>query len=74
MARRILDKLFSVIGTDHPQAVEQQRIRRYKGDGFDYLLTNNPDEMRRSDGARFSGRKERHRKTFSESQTDRPVL
>ena len=42
----ILDKLFSVIGADHPRAVEQQRIRRYKGDGFDYLLTNNPDEMR----------------------------
>jgi phytoene dehydrogenase-like protein len=42
----ILDKLFSVIGSDHPQAVEQQRIRRYKGNGFDYLLTNNPDEMR----------------------------
>jgi phytoene dehydrogenase-like protein len=42
----IVDKLFSVIGRDHPQAVEQQRIRRYKGDGFDYLLTNNPDEMR----------------------------
>jgi len=42
----ILDKLFSVIGRDHPKAVEQQRIRRYKGDNFDYLLTNNPDEMR----------------------------
>ena len=42
----IVDKLFSVIGSDHPRAVEQQRIRRYKGDGFDYLLTNNPDEMR----------------------------
>jgi prolycopene isomerase len=42
----ILDKLFTVIGRDHPQALEQQRIRRYKGNGFDYLLTNNPDEMR----------------------------
>jgi phytoene dehydrogenase-like protein len=42
----ILDKLFSVIGRDHPKAIEQQRIRRYKGDNFDYLLTNNPDEMR----------------------------
>jgi phytoene dehydrogenase-like protein len=42
----IVDKLFSVIGADHPRAVEQQRIRRYKGEGFDYLLTNNPDEMR----------------------------
>jgi phytoene dehydrogenase-like protein len=42
----ILDKLFKAIGTDHPKATEQQRIRRYKGNGFDYLLTNNPDEMR----------------------------
>ena len=42
----IVDKLFSAIGSDHPRAIEQQRIRRYKGDGFDYLLTNNPDEMR----------------------------
>ena len=42
----ILDKLFSVIGADHPRAVEQQRIRRYKGNRFDYLLTNNPNEMR----------------------------
>jgi phytoene dehydrogenase-like protein len=42
----ILDKLFNAIGTDHPKAIEQQRIRRYKGGHFDYLLTNNPDEMR----------------------------
>jgi phytoene dehydrogenase-like protein len=42
----ILDKLFNAIGTDHPKAIEQQRIRRYKGEKFDYLLTNNPDEMR----------------------------
>lgn len=42
----ILDKLFNAIGSDHPKAVEQQRIRRYKGEDFDYLLTNNPDEMR----------------------------
>ncbi len=42
----ILDKLFNVIGRDHPKAIEQQSIRRYKGDNFDYLLTNNPDELR----------------------------
>jgi phytoene dehydrogenase-like protein len=42
----IVDKLFNAIGSDHPHAVEQQRIRRYKGEDFDYLLTNNPDEMR----------------------------
>jgi phytoene dehydrogenase-like protein len=42
----ILDKLFNAIGSDHPRAVEQKRIRRYKGENFDYLLTNQPDEMR----------------------------
>jgi phytoene dehydrogenase-like protein len=42
----ILDKLFNAIGTDHPRAIEQQRIRRYKGENFDYLLTNQPDELR----------------------------
>lgn len=39
-------KLFKAIGTDHPEAVVQQRIRRYKGEGFDYLLTYQPDEFR----------------------------
>jgi phytoene dehydrogenase-like protein len=42
----ILDKLFNAIGSDYPRAIEQLRIRRYKGEHFDYLLTNDPDEMR----------------------------
>jgi phytoene dehydrogenase-like protein len=42
----MLEKLFKAIGNDYPRAVEQQRIRRYKGEKFDYLLTNNPDELR----------------------------
>ena len=41
-----LARLFDAIGSDHPQPPEQQRIRRYKGEHFDYLLTNNPNEMR----------------------------
>jgi len=39
-------KLFDILGTDHPEAVPQKRIRRYKGKDFDYLLTNNPDEWK----------------------------
>ena len=39
--------LFDILGDDYPRAVQQHRIRRYKGDGFDYLLTNNPDELKR---------------------------
>jgi phytoene dehydrogenase-like protein len=42
----ILDKLFKAIGSDHPKAIEQCRIRRYKGENFDYLLTSKPDDMR----------------------------
>ncbi|MEO6230631.1 MAG: NAD(P)/FAD-dependent oxidoreductase [Ferruginibacter sp.] len=42
----LVSRLFDVLGTDHPNAVQQKRIRRYKGDTFDYLLTNNPDEWR----------------------------
>jgi phytoene dehydrogenase-like protein len=42
----LVDKLFEAIGSDHPRAVEQQRIRRYKGEHFDYLLTNKPDTLR----------------------------
>ena len=42
----MLTRLFDVLGKDHPAAVPQQRIRRYLGKGYDYLLTNNPDEMR----------------------------
>ena len=42
----ILDKLFKAIGSDHPKAVEQNRIRRYKGESFDYLLTSKPDDLR----------------------------
>lgn len=39
-------KIFDIIGSDHPHAVPQKRIRRYKGDTYDYLLTNNPDELK----------------------------
>ena len=42
----LVSRLFDVLGNDYPRAVQQKRIRRYKGDGFDYLLTNNPDEWR----------------------------
>ena len=39
-------KIFDLLGNDHPNVVPQKRIRRYKGESFDYLLTNNPDEWR----------------------------
>lgn len=39
-------KIFDILGSDHPVVVSQKRIRRLKGDSFDYLLTNNPDDFR----------------------------
>ena len=42
----LICRVFDLIGKDYPRAVSQQRIRRYKGNDFDYLLTNNPDEWR----------------------------
>ncbi|MEP7143590.1 MAG: NAD(P)/FAD-dependent oxidoreductase [Ferruginibacter sp.] len=42
----LVSRLFDVLGSDHPNAIQQKRIRRYKGEDFDYLLTNNPDEWR----------------------------
>ncbi|HVM88189.1 MAG TPA: NAD(P)/FAD-dependent oxidoreductase [Puia sp.] len=43
---KMVFKLFDILGKDYPAAKPQTRIRRYKGENFDYLLTNNPDEFR----------------------------
>ncbi|MBL7717392.1 MAG: NAD(P)/FAD-dependent oxidoreductase [Flavipsychrobacter sp.] len=40
------EKVFRILGSDHPKVIPQQRIRRYKGETHDYLLTNNPDELK----------------------------
>lgn len=42
----LVTKVFSLIGDDYPRSVVQSRIKRYKGDDYDYLLTSNPDEFR----------------------------
>src|SRR5690606_323414 len=42
----LVTKVFDILGNDYPRAMVQQRIKRYKGDNFDYLLTDNPDEFR----------------------------
>src|ERR1044072_534344 len=39
-------KIFEILGSDHPKVVPQKRIRRYKGETHDYLLTNNPEELK----------------------------
>jgi len=39
-------RLFNVLGNDYPKALTQKRIRRFKGDDYEYLLTNNPDDLK----------------------------
>lgn len=40
------NRIFEFLGNDYPRAIPQRRIRRYKGDGYDYLLTNEPDKLK----------------------------
>ena len=42
----IMHTVFETIGTDYPKVTQQKRIKRYTGDHHDYLLTNNPDELK----------------------------
>src|SRR6188474_854803 len=42
----MVTRIFDLLGNDHPSAISQKRIRRYLGKGYDYLLTDNPDDFR----------------------------
>lgn len=42
----VAGKIFEILGKDHPVAVAQKRIRRYVGNHHNYLLTNNPEELK----------------------------
>jgi prolycopene isomerase len=39
----LITRVFDVIGKDHPRADQQKRVKRYLGDTYDYLLTDNPE-------------------------------
>lgn len=43
----IVNKVFSLIGPDFPRAKPQKRIKRFIGKEFNYLLTDNPDELKK---------------------------
>ena len=49
----MVDKVFRYLGGEVPQATPLQRIRRYKGDSYDYLLTRNPDALKADWLSRF---------------------
>jgi prolycopene isomerase len=42
----MVTRVFDLIGEDHPRPRTQQLIKRYKGDSFDYLLTDRPDDLK----------------------------
>ncbi len=42
----VVTRIFDLIGSDYPVAQPQKRIKRYLGKNFDFLLTNNPDELK----------------------------
>jgi phytoene dehydrogenase-like protein len=39
-------RVFKMLGEDYPRPQLMERIQRHIGEGHDYLLTNNPDELR----------------------------
>lgn len=45
-ANGMAGKIFSILGSDYPKAKPQKRIKRYISHSHDYLLTNNPDELK----------------------------
>ncbi|MBL4651622.1 MAG: NAD(P)/FAD-dependent oxidoreductase [Flavobacteriales bacterium] len=42
----LVTKIFKIIGTDYPKAKQQKDIRRFISDDFNYLVSNNPNELR----------------------------
>ncbi|MDP6909829.1 MAG: NAD(P)-binding protein, partial [Flavobacteriales bacterium] len=44
--RGLVTKVFDFIGNDHPVAPLQSKIKRYIGDSYNYLLTDNPDDFK----------------------------
>jgi prolycopene isomerase len=42
----LVNRIFSHIGPDFPVCKEMKRIRRYKGESFDYFLTTDPYDLR----------------------------
>lgn len=42
----LVTRVFDFIGKDHPVAPLQVNIKRYIGDSYNYLLTDNPDELK----------------------------
>lgn len=55
--RGLVTRAFDIIGSDHPTAEPQIRIKRYVGDTYDYLLTTDPDKLKEEWIAKFPSEK-----------------
>jgi len=42
-----VSRIFKIIGSDYPKSKEQKKIRRFVSDDFDYLITNNPNVLKK---------------------------
>lgn len=64
----LVRRVFDLIAPGSPQTLDNTRIRRFKSDSYDYLLTNNPDEMRDDIISHFSHEEKAIRKFFKASK------
>jgi len=61
-------KLFEYLGADFPKCRPLTRVRRYKGDSFDYLLTNDPVRLQDRLIKDFPSEKEGIRRFFKDAR------
>jgi prolycopene isomerase len=61
-------KTFQFLGNDFPRPRTQTLIRRMKGETFDYLLTNNPDDLKEQWIRKFSHEKKGIERFFKDAE------
>lgn len=61
-------KILSMVDTSVPVCKSMEHIRRYKGESFDYLLTNQPDEFRDALIQDFSKDRDGIRRMFEDAR------
>jgi phytoene dehydrogenase-like protein len=64
----IINTVFETIGTDYPKAICQKRIKRFTGDHHNYLLTDNPDELKLELQQKFPHEKEGIERFFKDAK------
>lgn len=64
----LVTKIFKLIGSDHPVCKTHKKIRRYKGDRTDFLLTVEPDLMKAEMIKKFPDEKDGIERFFKTSK------